>query len=485
MPKINNREIYKNIDFPSLLDFLLGTKADDGKTKSFPLQSIIQLINSVNGKNNIQYQFSDLSVPSDPEIDYLTPGYFFTNNNNTEVGTFTQLIFNKETLYPIDLTQLFNKLGTLEDVVIKLENPSDPNNFFNFKVVSFTDNTDFFTFGVQDFNELYLGEFVNEQIYSLYFDIKSASSDDFSKVVYFNALTPSTATIFDLNNPPVTNDNTLKVNDQNLYIGSDASTWVYKTSIAAYETKTITSDTSNFNFAGTNVSAGNSKTANIKRIGRVGGGNAVDADDFVTKAQSDLKENLLNKTGTISGNEASNSFYATLNGFTSWIRNNLFNWVGILDKTIPVDSDNILSGDSAASNQTKKISLLNLFNYIKSKSETEISYACSDEVSDLAVGLLITFRMPIGLTLTNVKLSLNLAPTVSKVIIDIKKNGTTIFSTLPSVDTSSTTSVGASVPAVISDSNLVDDSIITISTTQVGSGVAGKGLKVTLIGNKI
>ena len=77
MAKINNRGIYKNIDSPSLSDFLLGTKEEDGSTKSFPLQSVIQLINGVNGKNNIQYKFSD---GSDPDIDYTTSGTFFTNN---------------------------------------------------------------------------------------------------------------------------------------------------------------------------------------------------------------------------------------------------------------------------------------------------------------------------------------------------------------------------------------------------------------------
>ena len=41
MAKINNRDIYKNIDFPSLLDFLLGTKEEDGVTKSFPLRRMI------------------------------------------------------------------------------------------------------------------------------------------------------------------------------------------------------------------------------------------------------------------------------------------------------------------------------------------------------------------------------------------------------------------------------------------------------------
>jgi hypothetical protein len=115
----------------------------------------------------------------------------------------------------------------------------------------------------------------------------------------------------------------------------------------------------------------------------------------------------------------------------------------------------------------------------------EYSCACSDEVSDLTIGTLITFRIPFGITLTGVRLSINTAPTVTKIIVDIKKAGVSIFSTLASIDIGATTSVGASVPAVISTTNLPDDSVISINTTQVGSGAAGKGLKVTLLGKRI
>jgi hypothetical protein len=230
--------------------------------------------------------------------------------------------------------------------------------------------------------------------------------DDFSKIVFVNSTNPTTATIFDLNNPPTVNDDSLKNDVNNLYIGTDASTWVYNSSISLYQTKAITTNTSNFNLAGTSIDAGNTKTAAIERTGPVGGGNAVLPNQFITQSQ--------------------------------------FN--------------------------ARKI---------------ELSYACSDETSDLTAGTLITFRMPTGLTLTAVKLSLNTAATGTKLIVDIRKGGVSIFSTLISADISSTTSVGASVPYVISGPNLTDDSIITILTTQVGSTIAGKGLKVTLIGNKI
>jgi len=98
--------------------------------------------------------------------------------------------------------------------------------------------------------------------------VNNALPTSYSKIVYVNATSPTTATIFDLENPPVTNDNLLKNDTANLYIGTDASTWVYLTG-TGYVTKTISSATSNFNTFGTTVDAGNSKTSHITRSGPV------------------------------------------------------------------------------------------------------------------------------------------------------------------------------------------------------------------------
>lgn len=99
-------------------------------------------------------------------------------------------------------------------------------------------------------------------------NLNSKIPTDYSKIVYVNAANPNSATIFDLNNPPITNDNLLKTDVNNLYIGSDASTWVYNG--AVYVTKTVTSTTSNFYLYGTTTDAGASKTAPIIRSGNMG-----------------------------------------------------------------------------------------------------------------------------------------------------------------------------------------------------------------------
>jgi len=89
---------------------------------------------------------------------------------------------------------------------------------------------------------------------------------NYAKIVYVNATNPNSATIFDLHNPPVTNDNALKTDVNNLYIATDASTWIWDSILATYVTKTLAA-TSNFYLDGSSADAGSSKDANIHRTG--------------------------------------------------------------------------------------------------------------------------------------------------------------------------------------------------------------------------
>ena len=121
---------------------------------------------------------------------------------------------------------------------------------------------------------------------------------------------------------------------------------------------------------------------------------------------------------------------------------------------------------------------------LKTKIDEYLGFACSDEVSNLATGLVTTFRMPYAMTLAGVRISLTTAPTISSVIVDVKQGGTSIFSTLVSIDANELTSTTAATPAVITTTALTDDSLMTIHITQIGSGDTGKGLKLVLIGKK-
>jgi len=113
------------------------------------------------------------------------------------------------------------------------------------------------------------------------------------------------------------------------------------------------------------------------------------------------------------------------------------------------------------------------------------SFALSDETTDLAAGTaLITWRVPYAFTVTAVRASVNTAPTGSTIVVDINESGVSILSTKLSIDATEKTSTTAATPAVISDASLADDAEITFDIDQVGSTIAGKGLKVVIIGHR-
>lgn len=115
-----------------------------------------------------------------------------------------------------------------------------------------------------------------------------------------------------------------------------------------------------------------------------------------------------------------------------------------------------------------------------------IIVAISDEATAITTGTAkVTFRMPFAMTLSAVRLSAGTAPTGSTCIVDINESGSTIMTTNKlSIDASEKTSTTAATAAGITDSALADDAEITIDIDQIGSTVAGAGLKVTLIGTR-
>ena len=163
-------------------------------------------------------------------------------------------------------------------------------------------------------------------------------------------------------------------------------------------------------------------------------------------------------------------------------------------KTTPIDADNLTLWDSVSSS-FKKVTWANIKATLKTYFDTLYAtvamakteymlYACSDEITDLVLGDAISIRMPYAMTLSEVRISLNEAPTITKFIADVKEGGVSIFSTLPSIDTTELTSVTASVPAVISDTALADNALLVVSVTQLGSGDIGKGFKILFIGQR-
>lgn len=155
-------------------------------------------------------------------------------------------------------------------------------------------------------------------------------------------------------------------------------------------------------------------------------------------------------------------------------------------------NDTIIIGDTSDTSEVVKVIT---YENLLTQLETDINstsgafiftVAVSDETTALTTGTAkITFRMPAAVTLTSVRATVNTAPTGSSLVVDINEGGATILSTKLSIDATEKTSTTAAVPVVISDATLADDAEVTIDIDQVGSTIAGAGLKVTLIGNYV
>ena len=114
-----------------------------------------------------------------------------------------------------------------------------------------------------------------------------------------------------------------------------------------------------------------------------------------------------------------------------------------------------------------------------------LQYALSDETTDLIAGTArLTTRMPFAMTLTDVRISVNTAPTGANINVDVNESGATILSTKVSIDATEKTSTTASTAVVISNAALADDAELIFDLDQIGSIIAGKGLKIRLIGFK-
>jgi len=115
----------------------------------------------------------------------------------------------------------------------------------------------------------------------------------------------------------------------------------------------------------------------------------------------------------------------------------------------------------------------------------EIQLAASDEPTALTTGTeKVTFRSPIGFTLTAVRASLSVAQASGAIFtIDINQNGASILGTKLTIDNTEKTSVTAATAATITTSAILNDAEITIDIDQIGNGTA-KGLKITIIGTR-
>lgn len=140
------------------------------------------------------------------------------------------------------------------------------------------------------------------------------------------------------------------------------------------------------------------------------------------------------------------------------------------------------------SGNSRKATLNQVWDFIKPKAKESFLVALSDETTAITTGTAkATFRMPYAFRLTGVRLGLSTSSSSGTVTVNIKKNGSTIFTTKVTINSGSKTSVGATAyvfvgagpPAYI---DFADDDEVTFDID--GAGTGAKGLKVALIGQK-
>jgi len=106
-------------------------------------------------------------------------------------------------------------------------------------------------------------------------------------------------------------------------------------------------------------------------------------------------------------------------------------------------------------------------------------YLDGAQATGTSVGAQVT--MPFSLMFSSVTMNIKGTPVGAALIADIKKDGKTIFTTRPRINSGST--IGGS-NAVFSGSILPAGSLVTLDITQVGSTQAGTGLTIILNGTR-
>jgi len=148
--------------------------------------------------------------------------------------------------------------------------------------------------------------------------------------------------------------------------------------------------------------------------------------------------------------------------------------------TIAADGDYIEISQAAGGPTSKKLPL-SLLNYKIVK-----DIACGDETTVITTGTKVTFRWKGAPITQGLKVSASLttaqASGATLVTVDVKKNGTTMFSTKPTFDNTEKTTETAATPAVLTATGIAYDDEITCIVDTFQAGTVAAGLKIYIEG---
>lgn len=213
-------------------------------------------------------------------------------------------------------------------------------------------------------------------------------------------------------------------------------------------------------------------------------------DNLGTTIDVSGKENASNKTATVTGNEASTSLYLNILGAVNYFQQKLTDSIfgtfinSLTGKSTPIDADSISIVDTGDGNKQKKVSLTNFKAFLKTYFDTQYktdtqSFAISDLTTALATGDVHVGYATYNFTITSFWIGAKTAPTISSLVVDVKKNGTSITSTKAGIDATELTSLTGTAP-VLTTTSFTKGDLITANIYQVGSGETGRGLQLYL-----
>lgn len=173
----------------------------------------------------------------------------------------------------------------------------------------------------------------------------------------------------------------------------------------------------------------------------------------------------------------------------------LFQWLSnrrIYNAALTFYNEHIISGLTANRTVTwpdKNITVAGLDDLTR-LDKYALEFACSDETTAFTTNsgnAVFSNTIKVAFNQTSTTVNLITPPTGSVFVCDIRKNGTSIFSTQPSIDINETSTLTAATPSVLltNPTSWAVGDVITVFRTQVGSTIAGAGHKVALIGNLI
>jgi hypothetical protein len=213
-------------------------------------------------------------------------------------------------------------------------------------------------------------------------------------------------------------------------------------------------------------------------------------DNLGTTIDVSGKENASNKTAAVTGNEASTSLYLNILGAVNYFQQKLTDSIfgtfinSLTGKSTPIDADSISIVDTGDGNKQKKVSLTNFKAFLKTYFDTQYktdtqSFAISDLTSALVTGDVHVGYAAYNFTITSFWIGAKTAPTISSLVVDVKKNGTSITSTKAGIDATELTSLTGTAP-VLTTTSFTKGDLITANIYQVGSGETGRGLQLYL-----